>query len=120
VKFLIDTQLPAKLARVLSAAGHDVVHTSQLPDGNRTTDAALCALADEDGRVIVTKDRDFRNSHLLDHSPQRLLVVATGNISNRDLLALFSNNLETLVEALSEATFVELGSAGLVIHNDKS
>jgi len=56
----------------------------------------------------------------LNHSPQRLLVVATGNISNRDLLALFSNNLETLVEAHSEATFVELGSAGLVIHNDKS
>jgi predicted nuclease of predicted toxin-antitoxin system len=120
VKFLIDTQLPAKLARVLGAAGHDVLHTSQLPDGSRTTDAALCALADEDDRIIVTKDRDFRNSHLLDHSPQRLLVVSTGNISNRDLIALFSNNLETLVEALSEATFVELGSAGLVIHNDKS
>jgi predicted nuclease of predicted toxin-antitoxin system len=120
VKFLIDTQLPAKLARVLSAAGHDVVHTSQLPDGNRTTDAALAALADQQGLVMVTKDRDFRDSHLLHHSPQRLLVVATGNISNRDLLALFSNNLETVVEALSEATFVELGSAGLVLHNDKS
>jgi predicted nuclease of predicted toxin-antitoxin system len=47
VKFLIDTQLPAKLAELLSAAGHDVVHTSQLPEGNRTTDAALAAVADE-------------------------------------------------------------------------
>jgi len=120
VRFLIDTQLPVKLAELLRAAGHDVVHTSQRPEGNRTTDAALAALADEQDRVMVTKDRDFRDSHLLRHSPQRLLVVATGNISNKDLLGVFSSNLETIIAASSEATFVELGSAGLVIHNDKS
>ncbi len=91
MRFLFDTQLPMKLAELLIAAGHEVVHTSQLPDGNRTTDAALAALADEQDRVVVTKDRDFRNSHLLRHSPQRLLVVATGNISNKDLLGVFSN-----------------------------
>jgi predicted nuclease of predicted toxin-antitoxin system len=70
-------------------------------------------------RVVVTKDRDFRDCHLLRHSPQRLLVVATGNITNKDLLARFSNNLETVVAALSEAKFVELGSLGLIIHNGK-
>ena len=83
MRFLINTQLPAKLAELLSVAGHDVVHTAQLLDGNRTTDAALAALADEQDRV-------------------------------------FSSNLETIIAALSEATFVELGSAGLVIHDDKS
>ena len=65
MKFLIDTQLPAKLAELLRAAGHDVVHTSQLPEGNRTTDAALATLADQEERVVVTKDRDFRDTHLL-------------------------------------------------------
>jgi hypothetical protein len=47
-------------------------------------------------------------------------VVATGNISNRDLLALFVDNLETLVVALDEARYVEIGPSGLVIHDDKT
>jgi predicted nuclease of predicted toxin-antitoxin system len=93
VKFLIDAQLPARLAGLLSAAGHDAIHASELPEGNRTTDTALAGLADAEDRVVVTKDRDFRDSHLLRRQPRRLLVVATGNIRNRDLLALFADNL---------------------------
>ena len=65
MKFLIDAQLPARLAGLLGAAGHDAVHTSQLPEGNRTTDAALAATADAEDRVVVSKDRDFRDRHLL-------------------------------------------------------
>jgi predicted nuclease of predicted toxin-antitoxin system len=84
----------------LRAADHEVVHTSQLPEGNRTTDAAVAALADKEERVVVTKDRDFRDTHLLRHSPHRLLVVATGNITNKDLLALFADNPGTVIAAL--------------------
>jgi predicted nuclease of predicted toxin-antitoxin system len=120
VKFLVDAQLPARLAGLLNAAGHDAVHTSQLPDGNRTIDASLAELADADDRVVVTKDRDFRYSHLLRRSPRRLLVVTIGNISNRDLLALFTDNLDTLVSALGEAKFVELSSTGLIVHDDRT
>ncbi|MGH9104684.1 MAG: DUF5615 family PIN-like protein [Acidimicrobiales bacterium] len=118
MKFLVDAQLPAKLVSLLATAGHEAVHTSQLREGNRTTDTALTALADEEDRVLVTKDRDFRNSHLLRRSPGRLLVVATGNIGNKDLLSLFADNLDTIVAALREATFVELAPSGLVIHDD--
>lgn len=35
--FVVDAQLPALLARFLAAAGHDSVHTCELPDGSRTT-----------------------------------------------------------------------------------
>lgn len=59
MKFLVDAQLPARLAWFLADAGHDAVHTSELPEGNRTTDARITALADRDDRVVVTKDRDF-------------------------------------------------------------
>ena len=104
MKFLIDTQLPAKRAEFLRAAGHDVVHTSQLPEGNRTTDAALAGLADKEERVVVTKDRDFRDTHLLRHSPHRLLVVATGNITIKDFLALFADKLGTVIAALKEGS----------------
>jgi predicted nuclease of predicted toxin-antitoxin system len=61
VKFLVDAQLPLRLARSISTAGHDVVHTSELRDGNRTTDAVIARLADSEDRVVVTKDRDFRD-----------------------------------------------------------
>lgn len=32
MKFLVDAQLPLRLARYLREAGHDVVHTRELPD----------------------------------------------------------------------------------------
>lgn len=103
----------------MSAAGHDVVHTSDLPDGNRTTDTEIARKADAEDRVVVTKDRDFRDSHLLRASPRRLLIVATGNITNNDLFALFGGNLEAIVAALGEVRFVELGTDRLIVHEDR-
>jgi predicted nuclease of predicted toxin-antitoxin system len=85
VKFLIDAQLPARLAEFLNRAGHDAVHTIGLPDGNRSTDSQIAQRADVDGRIVVTKDQDFRDGHLLARSPRQLLVVATGNITNHAL-----------------------------------
>lgn len=120
MKFLLDAQLPVRLARRLAAAGHDVLHTTDLLAGNRTADADICARADEEGRVVVTKDRDFRDSHLLRSKPGRLLIVATGNITNTRLLQLFDTHLDAIVQALHEATFVELADDRLVIHSDRS
>lgn len=119
MKFLVDAQLPARLARQLSGAGHDATHTSELPHGNRTSDADIATLADAEDRVVVTKDRDFRDSHLLRSSPRRLLVVATGNVGNNDLLALFDENLDAVVSALEEVRFVELGPDRLIVHHDR-
>lgn len=116
MKFLIDAQLPPRLARQIAAAGHDVVHTSELPDGNRTTDEQIAEAADGEDRVVVTKDRDFRDSHLLRSKPGRLLIVTTGNISNSELIALFDEHLEALTTALEEAHFVELQADRLIVH----
>jgi len=119
VRFLVDAQLPVRLARRLSDDGHDAVHTSELPEGNRATDADVNARADADDRVVVTKDRDFRDSHLLRSTPRRLLIVATGNITNNDLLALFDRHLEAIVAALDEVRFVELANDRLIVHEDR-
>ncbi|MGI8536291.1 MAG: DUF5615 family PIN-like protein [Mycobacteriales bacterium] len=112
----MDAQLPARLARFLSGAGHDALHATELPDGNRTPDGRIAELADEEERVVITKDRDFRDGHLLRRSPQRLLVVATGNITNTALLSLFETHLDAIAAALGEADFVELGPDSLVVH----
>lgn len=119
MKFLVDAQLPARLAWLLGDDGHDAVHTSLLPDGNRTSDAEIARRADAEDRVVVTKDRDFRNSHLLRSTPRRLLIVATGNVTNDKLLALFSAHLDAIVTGLNEGAFVELDHDRLVVHEDR-
>lgn len=116
MKFLIDAQLPARLARFLADAGHETIHTSDLPEGNRTPDGEINRLADADRRVVVTKDRDFRDSHLLRGTPRHLLVVTTGNITNNDLLALFQAHLDDVIEALQEGSFAELSGDRLIVH----
>jgi hypothetical protein len=81
VKFLVDARLPARLAGLLGAAGHDAVPMSQLPEANRRqTRRSLPS------RMLKTG-----------WSSRKLLVVATGNISNGDLLAMFTDDLETVV-----------------------
>lgn len=119
MKFLVDAQLPARLARLLSDHGHDAVHCVDLARGNRSTDAEIADIADAEDRVVISKDRDFRDTHLLHGVPHRLLAVLTGNISNADLLALFDANLESIVAALDEVRFVELGPTSLVMHDDR-
>ena len=44
-----------------------------------------------------------------------LLVVATGNITNDALLAVFELHLDAIVAALAEADFVELSEAALAL-----
>lgn len=119
MRFLVDAQLPLRLPRLLVQAGHDAIHTINLVDGNRTPDAHVAQRADADDRVVVTKDRDFRDSHLLSGSPRRLLVVTIGNITNTALLGLFESYLEAVVAAFGEADYVELGPRALIVHGKR-
>jgi len=89
-----------------------------LPDGNRTTDAEICDIADRDGRVVVTKDTDFVSSLLLTNRPRRLLLVSIGNTTNDALEQRFFAELDGLVLALADSGFVELTATGLVVHAD--
>jgi predicted nuclease of predicted toxin-antitoxin system len=116
MKFLLDAQLPRRLIYRLREAGHDAIHTLDLPERNRTTDAAICARAEGEGRVVITKDADFVSSFLVNGSPPKLLLVSTGNISNPQLEQLLLANLEAIVRALDEAHFVELGRSSIVVH----
>lgn len=120
MKFLIDAQLPPRLARALAEAGHEVTHTLELPEGNRSTDRVVAAACDAEDRVLVTKDHDFRDSHLLRGSPRRLLIVTSGNIGNDELLAMFLANLANMVSAFDSARMVELGLEGVEVFEEPS
>ncbi|GAA3228035.1 hypothetical protein GCM10017691_18890 [Pseudonocardia petroleophila] len=86
MKFLVDAQLPARLARFVPDAGLHVVHTSELPEGNPTTDARIAEVADGEGRG-----------------------------ANAALLALFEANLDPVLDALGNADFAEPGPDAMVI-----
>ena len=114
MRFLIDAQLPRRLAHWLKTNGHDALHTMDLPTGNRTADMEIGELSIRERRVVVTKDEDFVDTFLLRRTPHKLLVVSTGNTSNHELLRLFADNLGQIIQALEESDFVELGSDSLI------
>lgn len=85
----------------MTAAGCDAKHTLDLPDANRTTDEQINDVADRGQWIVVTKDADFVDSHLLRGRPPKLLLISTGNITNREL--------ETLIVPLLPDIIREFG-----------
>lgn len=116
MKFLVDAQLPRRLALWLQQRGHDVIHTLDLAQQNRTPDPFLLARANQDDRVLVTKDTDFEITHELGQGPPKLLLITTGNIHNNELLQLFVRHEETLFRLLAQHEFIELNRNQVIVH----
>jgi predicted nuclease of predicted toxin-antitoxin system len=57
VRFLADEDLHADLVRWLRSRGHDVSYAAETAAGE--PDEALLRRAREDGRILVTDDKDF-------------------------------------------------------------
>jgi predicted nuclease of predicted toxin-antitoxin system len=116
MKYLVDAHLPRRLAQYLRDLGHDVLHTRDLPYGNRTGDTEINALSIQEQRIVVTKDADFVNSFALHGKPYKLLLVSTGNIGNEILLELFRKHIMLIETALTNYSSVEINRTGLIIH----
>ena len=116
MKFLVDAQLPQRLSQLFRNAGHDSIHTLDLPKKNNTPDTEILEWSMSQQRIVITKDNDFVNSFLVLRQPYKLLLVSTGNIHNQELEALFLKNLSQLIELFQECAFIEVNSRLLVIH----
>jgi predicted nuclease of predicted toxin-antitoxin system len=57
MRFLTDAHISLDMIDVLATRGHDVLDARTLPP--RTTDDELIRIAERDGSVIITNDRDF-------------------------------------------------------------
>lgn len=108
MKFLVDAHLPLAICRILEAAGHDVVHTRDLPAGNATTDAEINRISTVQRRIVVSKDADFFYSHTLHGRPWKLILVRTGNLNRTALIAIFERHLRSIEAALADNTLIEL------------
>jgi predicted nuclease of predicted toxin-antitoxin system len=58
MKFLLDQDVYAATARFLSGLGYDVVPVAQI-GCSQADDSDLPRIAQEQGRIFVTRDRDF-------------------------------------------------------------
>jgi predicted nuclease of predicted toxin-antitoxin system len=65
MKFILDAHLPASLA--LYFIGHDVLHTSALPEGNLTADRKINEISILEDRVLITKGFEPNASLLISH-----------------------------------------------------
>ncbi len=115
MKFLVDAQLPRRFANWLNEAGHDALHTLDLPKKNRTSDNDLVARAMREGRIVVSKDADFVQSYLVNGEPP-LLLISTGNISNAELEKILHTNLLGIEDAFASSRFVEITRQAMVVH----
>lgn len=116
MRFLVDAQLPRRLASLLQQTGHEAIHTLDLPDGNRTSDGALESISRHQQAVLITKDRGFIHRLALGLGAYKLLLISTGNIRNDDLLSLIAEHLHDMEMALVAHEFVELTRERLIVH----
>jgi predicted nuclease of predicted toxin-antitoxin system len=105
------------LAHRLRDVGQDVLHTLDLPDGNRTSDAQINEVSTRDSRVVVTKDTDFVNSFLLFHRPYKLLLISPGNIANSDLEDLFVGQIPKITTAFESYDYIEITRDTLIFRS---
>lgn len=116
MKFLVDAQLPVRLAHLLQSFGYDAIHTKDLPQQNATLDTEINAISIQQNRVVITKDSDFVNSFLTIQQPYKLLLITTGNIKNSELETIISTNLLILVELFNQHSYIEMSRDAIIVH----
>ena len=113
MKFLIDAHISPRLPDRLRGFGHDAFHVITMPAGNATSDDDIIALADREGRVVVTKDADFRIARQATGCPARLLLIKTGNMTRDELIDLVLAHLATIEAFFDGPNCGELRVIGL-------
>jgi predicted nuclease of predicted toxin-antitoxin system len=109
MKILCDVHISYKIVRFLKEKGIEAVHVNELPDKWHTKDAVISNYADSEGFTVITKDVDFKNSHFIQNKPRRLIRIALGNISNKDLLYIFERYLTIFqVNCAEPKCFIEV------------
>ena len=115
MKFLLDAQLPRKLSEFLKWKGYDAIHTLELPDKNATKDSEINRISLEEKRVVISKDLDFIESLLISEKPYKLIYIATGNITNKQLLKIFSQNIERIVSYTNKNRLIEITDESIIV-----
>ena len=99
MKFIVDQQLPRKLAAWIRSKGHEAAHVREL-NLEHAEDPTIWQAATASGAVVISKDEDF--SIIVRRAPGPQVVwVRLGNCGNDELIAQVQNNWMTLLAELA-------------------
>ncbi|NJM16362.1 MAG: DUF5615 family PIN-like protein [Bacteroidales bacterium] len=116
MRFLIDANLPFRLAKALKARSYDILHTDELPNKERTSDKEIREISVNQDRIVITKDSDFLYSHIIQGIPTKLLLVTTGNIINKELISLFDKYFDNILQLFEIYDIIELNNDQIIGH----
>lgn len=117
-KVLCDVHIGYKIVRFFESKGHEAIHVNDILKGFYTKDSEISRYANENGFTVMTKDADFKNSHLLDNSPSRLLKISLGNIPTKRLIEILEANLGEITKHFqAQKCFIELGDGFMEVIN---
>jgi predicted nuclease of predicted toxin-antitoxin system len=99
MRFLVDAQLPPALARWLVAAGHEAEHVADR-GMQAASDTAIWDLALREQWVIITKDEDFAQRHILTGTGPAVVWIRLHNTRRSEQIAWFATSLPQILAAL--------------------
>jgi len=79
-------------------------------------DKEIRKISVEQDRIVITKDSDFLDSHVIQGVPSKLLLVTTGNIVNKELIDLFDKYFETTIQLFDIYDLIELNNEQIIGH----
>ncbi len=106
MRFLIDECLPARMAELLRAAGHDCTHVYELGLGGQP-DEQVMATADRENRILISADTDF--GELLANAPvlaPSVILLRRTDKQARSLTAVVLANLGQVTDDLAAGALI--------------
>jgi len=99
LRFLIDAQLPPRLAHRLNELGHEAIHVFDI--GLATaTDSDIWAAALTRDAALITKDRDFATLRVARREGPPIVWLRFGNCDTDTLIKRVTGALDRIAEAL--------------------
>ncbi len=90
--------------------GYEAIHVNDILDTYYTKDNDISNYADSNSFVVVSKDADFQNSHLIRNTPERLLKISLGNLSTKKLILILEQYLPILDQHFAKGKcMIEIG-----------
>lgn len=105
MNFICDVHIPIRLSKFLASHATKSIYVNQVLNGSFTADAQISQYADQNDYILITKDKDFRNSYFLSRTSRKLIRVCLGNISNNILIQVFENQLAPINQLNLEGSF---------------
>ncbi len=100
--------------------GHQAIHVNDILQGDHTKDTEISFFATRNEHIVMSKDKDFRDSFLLRQLPDLLLKIELGNLSTHSLIELLKQNLDTISSEMnSKPCMIELSKDSLKVFHPK-